>query len=287
MNNLNDKSYNADLTIVVNTCDSYSDVLSLFFAAFFEHWPNCGFDVVINTEKNSYVNYPANIHNYKPGKFNSWGDRLLQTLESINTEFVLVLYDDFILEKDIDETEIKAIIDFMKLNSSAAVFYLVNTSLPYNMLGDTTEKFVELLDYSDFKLNSFPAVWRRTDLMKYTGRNDNPWAWEVFGSYRTYNDGKKFYSLTSASDDIYHYDYSRGGAIYRGKWVKSVVLSKFTKYKLNIDTSLRGFSDDSYSQPRSLFWKVKFLLIGFKMVGFKSLKFIPRYIKAKYNALKK
>lgn len=277
---------NTELTIVINTCDSYSDVLSLFFAAFSEYWKNCTFEVVINTEKNSHHHYPARTHNYKIGEFNSWGDRFLQTLQAVKSEFVMVVYDDFILEDFVDERQIEHVVNLMKKDQAAAVYYLVNTHLPIVKSNLSGNIFSEIVDRSDFKLNSFPSIWRKTDLSNYIGRNDNPWAWEVFGSYRTFNDGKKFYSLNAGVKDIYSYNYTKGGAIYRGKWVKSVVLNKLEKYRLNIDTGIRGFSEDAGSEARDFSWKINFMLIGFKMIGFKSLRFIPRYIKAKYNARK-
>ncbi|MGU5766954.1 hypothetical protein [Aeromonas allosaccharophila] len=276
-------SCNSDLTIVINTCDSYSDVLSLFFAAFSEYWPNCSFEVVINTEKNSHDCYPARTHNYKIREFNSWGDRFIQTLQTVKSEFVMVVYDDFILENFVDERQIKYILELMKKDPAAAVYYLVNTNLPIVKSNLSGNIFSEIIDDCDFRLNSFPAIWRRADLSNYTGRYDNPWAWEVFGSYRTFNDGKKFYSLNTSGKDIYPYNYTKGGAIYRGKWVHSVVYNKLEKYQLNIDTDLRGFSENSASEKRDFAWKINFMLIGFKMVGFKSLNFIPRYIKAKFN----
>ena len=284
MNLKQKNNFNSDLTVIVNTCDAYSDVLSLFFEAFYEYWPSCSFEVVVNTENNLHDNYPVRVHNYKPSKFNSWGDRLLQTLQTVQSEYVLVVYDDFILEDYIDEKRINSILDLMKKEADAAVYYLINTNSPMDKLNSFVDTFSKISDYSDYKLNSAPAIWRKSDLINYTGNHDNPWAWEVFGTYRTFNDGKHFYSLNSNANDLYPYDYTKGGAIYRGKWVKSVVFEKLQKYQLNIDTGLRGFSDDAVCEARNFAWKLNFIRIGFKMVGFKSLYFIPRYLKAKYNA---
>ncbi|EEY97963.1 hypothetical protein VOA_002981 [Vibrio sp. RC586] len=286
MNLKNKSDLNSELTVIINTCDSYSDVLSLFFASFSEYWPNCSFEVIVNTENNLHDNYPAIIHNYKPEGFNTWGDRFLKTLEDVRSEFVLVVYDDFILEDYINERDLISIVDFMKADPSVAVYYLINTNSPMTKINKFDNRFSEIIDYSDYKLNSAPAIWRKSDLIRYTGNHDNPWAWEVFGSYRTFNDGKKFYSLNINGSDLYPYNYTKGGAIYRGKWVRAVVLDKIEKFKLDIDVSLRGFSEDAISEARSIAWKINFICLGFKMVGFKSLNFIPRYFKAKYCAKK-
>ncbi|MEA9417315.1 hypothetical protein VCX22_07290 [Aeromonas caviae] len=272
-----------DLTIVVNTCDLYSDVLELFFAAFKEYWPNCQYPIVINSEKNYYPQYDGvQTHIYKSNNNGSWGGRLLQVLNNIKSEFVLMLYDDFILENMVKINEIEDSILLLKRDVKVAALYLVNTSLPSEK--STYEQFEIVNDYIDFRLNSSPAIWRRSKLITYTGEHDNPWAWEVFGSYRTYGDEALFYTLTHTTTDIYPYNYKKGGAIYRGRWVKDVVENKFKKYQLNIDPQIRGYSEDVADESRSLKWKVNFIWTGYQMVGLKVLLFAVRYIKRKLHA---
>lgn len=264
------------LTIVVNTCDAYNDVLSLFFAAFKEYWQDCPYDIVINSELLEYSEYPAKTNNYNGRE---WGGRLLSTLNGIKTEYILMLYDDFILEDFVSNEKIKKICDLLDKDDNSAVVYLIDTKSQGCLLSGLN---LTLLDNNiDYRLNSAPAIWRRTDLIRYTGLYDNPWAWEVFGSYRTYKENKNFYSISSKNDDIYPYNYNKGGAIYRGKWVEEIVKDKVNKYQLPLDLSERGFSSDLEPEKRSLSWKVNFMKIGFKMVGFKAFIFIYRYVKAK------
>ena len=270
------------LTIVINTCDLYSDVLELFFAAFKEFWPNCPYSIVINSETNNYQQYDfASTHLYSLRKHNSWGERLLQTLKAINSEYVLMLYDDFILESMVNTNKIKSLIDLLENNERASVVYLIHTSLP--SISSEFDGLDIVCDNIEYRLNSSPAIWRRNKLIEYTGEFDNPWAWEVFGSYRTFNDGAVFYTLNDRSSDIYSYNYKKGGAIYRGRWVKEVIEDKFKKYMIDIDPNKRGYSENATTEARSLIWKVKFMYLGYKMVGMKSLRFLGNYIKVKIN----
>lgn len=285
MSNHCDSSMPSPLTIVVNTCDSYADVLSLFFAAFQEYWPSCPYPVVINSESKKYTCYAAQTHIYgPPGAKDRWGDRLITTLNSIDTEFVLMLYDDFVLEERVYDSRIAEAIDFLSLIKNAAVAYLINTSLKTKS-EVTHSRFARVHDTADYRLNSSPAIWRRELLIGYTGVIDNPWAWEVFGSYRTYGDGKAFYTLRQGEEDIYKFNRSKGGAIYRGKWVREVVAGKFEKYHLGIDEAVRGFSADNIYEARSWMWKAKFLVLGFRMVGIKSTLFVFSYFRIKLNSV--
>jgi hypothetical protein len=133
-------------------------------------------------------------------------------------------------------------------------------------------------------MNSCPAIWRRRDLLSFTGKWDNPWAWEFFGSYRSVSQKKKFYTLNDNYPNIISYNHVKGGAIYRGKWVKEVVESKILKYKLNINLNIRGFSDSILYEKRSIFWKINFFIIGFKMIGFKII--VPLFKYFRTNLLK-
>jgi hypothetical protein len=274
---------NHDLTVVVNTCDAYHDVLAIFFHALRDYWPDCPYPVVINTESNMH-DYPALVHNHRSKNgVDDWGERLRSTLSSIDSKFVLMLYDDFILDATVSNQRVQAALELLQSQAHTAVIYLINTSRPLQWMS-SDDVFIPLQDEVDYRLNSAPAIWRKQTLMDYTSAGDTPWAWEVFGTYKTWGDGRLFYSLNPCQTDIYSYNYKKGGAIYRGKWVKEVVEQVAQKYPLGIDWSLRGFASDTILEKRTFIWKLRFMQTGFRMVGFKALFFLVSYIKQKRHA---
>jgi hypothetical protein len=238
--------------------------------------------VVINTESRAY-SHPARIHHHSsPSGTDDWGARLLATLSTIDSEFVMMLYDDFILDAPVVRERVDEALDLLRTQPSAVVTYLIDTALPLSS-NDTDEVFVPLKEQVDYCLNSAPAIWRKQALMDYTKAGDTPWAWEVFGTYRTWGDGRVFYSLNPKQVDIYPYNHNKGGAIYRGKWVREVVELVEQKYPLSIDWTVRGFSSDTVFENRSLMWKLRFMQTGFRMVGFKALNFVSGYVRAKLH----
>ena len=270
------------ITIIVNTCDAYQDVLQLFLCALNEYWRECDCRIIINTESNRYDFNDSRICVFNYCKYSGtdrWGDRVRNVLKSIDSEFVLMLYDDFILENHIDLKGLYKAIDLLLIENKASAIYLINTALPIEK--DDRHLFLRVKEKSDFIVNSAPAIWRKKDLMSYIGENDNPWAWEVFGSYRAFSRDNIFYTLNPKNLDIFPYNYKKGGAIYRGKWVKDVVDGKFQKYNLNIDPTVRGFINLEELAPRNFRWKLDFMLTGFNMVGVKAFYFIFRYLKIK------
>lgn len=193
-----------------------------------------------------------------------------------------MLYDDFILDAPVSQERVLQGLRLLQAQPSAVVTYLINTALPLSRTG-TDDIFVPIKDRVDYRLNSAPSIWRKQALMDYTEVGDTPWAWEVFGTYRTWGDGRVFYSLNPKQQDIYPYNHNKGGAIYRGKWVREVVEQVIGRYTLNIDWTLRGFSTDTMIEKRSFPWQLRFMQTGFRMVGFKALNFIISYVREKIN----
>ena len=275
------------LTILINSCDAYSDVWPFFFSALNEYWPHRELQAVLNTEhKKPKLGENFIVNNFKGN--GSWGLRLKESLKKINTDYVLCVYDDFILEDFIDESELSKILLKMDSDRDIAVVYLINLGLETkkntSLMCDREKgnKYGLLEDQVNYRLNSAPAIWRRMDLLHYTGEFDNPWAWEAFGTYRTFGDKKKFYCPLEKEEAIYKYNGKKGGAIYRGKWVKEVVFDKAKKYKINTDFSIRGFSSETKFEKRTLSWKINFILLGYKMIGFRILKFLKNELKRKF-----
>lgn len=277
-----------DNIVVVNTCDAYEDVWELFFCALRDRWPECKYKVVLNTERKQKApnNSNVKIHNFnsKNGK-DKWGLRLKQTLSACESKFVLMLYDDFILEDRVDQEKISNCIKWLDKNPDVAVFYFSNIPINKNYSDNRFEGFELIPRRGEYKLNSAPAIWRREKLMEFIEDNDNPWAWELFGSYRTYNSADLFYCAKKGYEDIYPYNYAMGGAIYRGKWVGEIVLPLIKKYNLQIDINKRGLADGAQqNNKRSLLWKVQFFLLGFKMIKFGVFLYAYRILKKKLSA---
>ncbi len=273
----------SDMIVVVNTCDAYEDVWELFFRAFREYWPECKYEIVLNTEsvQRSFRDHNLRIHNWVSATGRDlWGMRLRQALGACDSEYVLMLYDDYVLDGPVDHQEIEKCIQWLMGNPWIAVFYLIN--IPGNKDDVETDfaGFELLPQRGDFKLNSAPAVWRRETLMNFVGDHDDPWTWEYFGSHRTYGSAFQFYCAQAKNQGIFPYSHETGGAIYRGKWVEKVVLPKMMKYGLKIDTAKRGVSDWPPAKgKRTLLWKLRFFLRGFRMIGFGAFVFAYRLIR--------
>ena len=253
-----------DYCLLVNSCDKYSDVWPLFLYALDEYF-DTDIKVYINTETINHIDYSFDKLNINFLNFNesNWGSRLKNSLNSIQEKYVINLFDDYILESEVDLTKINEFISILESMDKLAAIYLNAVSLRYHE--DIDNKKLRILrDLCEYKVNSAPAIWNRKFLIELTHDLDTPWSWEVFGTYRTFRTDFKFLSVNSVTNNIFNYDFKKGGAIYRGKWVESVVSEKIKKYDLKIDLHYRGLSAESSHESRKLLWKLKFIFLGFK-----------------------
>jgi len=272
-------SYNFDeVTILVNSSDGYSDVIPLFESAFNEYWPENQSNIVINYESSPLLAYTEEEKAKK-----TWGARFLDIVNTIETDFILLLFDDFILESKIDEQRILAALEVLVNDPKGSVFFINAASLREH-IDEPQEDYRILKDHADYKINSVPALWRREHLLNFTSKFDSPWSWEVFGTVRTWGSKLNFYSMSSQENNIFNYDYSRGGAIYRGKWVKPVVEDKIIKYNLDLDISDRGFVTKTERVKRPWSWKLNFLYIGFLSLRFRMFKFLLKAFLEKFES---
>lgn len=269
-----------EYSILVNSCDAYSDVWPLFFEALKLYWPkSSNLNIYLNCESVKKINdFDVIFLNFKNNSKDQWGQRFIHALNKIDDDFLLILLDDYILEDYIDEAKLDESLCVLKNNTDIAACYLTKTAVKSSQ---TVAGFCKLDDYENYRLNTGPALWRKTHLLSLLKNVDNPWAWEVFGSYRTFGANINF--IEPLEKDIYKYASLQGGAIYRGKWVRSVVekISSKTNIKIDAEFEKRGFSDELVFEKRSIGWKLNFMILGFRMVGWKIIYFLSFYIKRK------
>jgi hypothetical protein len=275
------------VVIVVNSCDAYSDLWDLFFLCMSDYWGGCEYPIILNTESKCYtlpvgMNFVVRVHQYASGSTDHWGARLISTLGDTGAEFAIVLYDDFFLNAPVNQERIKDLLDLMSCTPDIDVIYL--TKLLGVEKGSAREDGLAVVDpTADYRLNSSPAIWRKDALIKFTGRKDNPWAWEYFGSYRTFRERSIFLAIADSGCDVYPYDYRKGGAIYRGKWVMEVINPIIEKHDLILNLEGRGTVGSAVFPKRGFAWKFSFLATGIQMIGYQIFYAIYRIFRRKLS----
>ena len=231
-------------TILICSCDNYSDLWDPFFKLFDFYWSDCPVDIVLNTESKAYHYNNLDIHCfsfYNEGKNIDYGKRMKEHLRKIKTPYVLILMDDFFFRKNVKTDEIEKVVNWLDNDSKAVVFNLFPLKDEYNQPSKKYPGYDLRPVYGNYKFNFQPSVWRTDYLLKSWKNTDTPWSWELYGNMRSFSPKYNFYVISNETDCPFDYGYRyEGMGVYHGKWVVDTVDDLFKKHGINIDYSVRG-----------------------------------------------
>lgn len=229
---------------MMSTCDKYEDVWELFFWFFKKQWHNCPYDFYMVTETKKYSDEYLNIKmiNYNS---NSWSVRLKAALKRIDTEFVILLLEDFFLQEAVLQDEIERCLELMKNDNKISVIDFEQDEKSYGLPYPSNNNYCERNIKSMYFLNCQASIWRRKDLIRFLSPYEDPWQFEIFGSQRVKIYNKRFL-LHCNGNKVFTYDADpvTGYGCHGGKWLKSNV-SLFKRFGIEYDFSNFGFCEES------------------------------------------
>lgn len=228
------------ITILVCTCDSYEDLWLPFFKLLDTYWEDCNLKIILNTETKSYSYNNLDIKSFPASKDEIYGERILRNLQEVKTEYTLLLLDDFFLRRKVDENKLSKFLEIMDNDKSIPVIYFTKQIL--NQSEQCKYKGLEKLkNHAMYRLNMQAGLWRTDALKNYWNPIDNPWLWEIFANYTTFDTDVDFLQIANDEDSPFYYGYNPDGmGVFRGKWVYEDVKPLFDKHDINIDYSIRG-----------------------------------------------
>ncbi|MCI8485326.1 MAG: hypothetical protein HFH41_13460 [Lachnospiraceae bacterium] len=259
------------LTILFCTCDAYEDLWFPFFTLLKKNWEHCPYQIVINTESKNYQFEGLNIKTINCEKTVSYGQRMLHVLHQIETEYILIMLDDFFIRREVNQKEIEKIICWMDQDSKIASFtFGGNTS--WSKKSKRYDGYFKMNRIRPYKLVLQAGVWRTETFQHYWDESDDPWTWELFVNYLTFRENYKFYTVASHEKAPITYGYKGGeyGAmgVYRGKWVKDDVEPLFQANNIQIDYNIRGVYSPQEEQKRYSA-SLRLLKYSIKRIGWK------------------
>jgi len=270
--------------ILINTCDSYLDVLEIQLELLEKHgyFDQSGIKVYINTETKTLEKYSdhGTIIFHKNG-FKAWGERVRSSLKVIECAYVLCLFDDYFPETNFDKNAYLDLLDVVNLKNMDCC-YLAPLLEQKNEDCEGDHALFKINDLRPYRLNSMVAIWSKATLLSVLKDHDDPWSWEAFGGYRTEARHLKIWSVSNESPFHYVYSFQTGGAVYRGGWALSVLDRLGLLLHPVIMTSDRPIYKTLDNTSRNIIWKIKFLAKGFLISKSGVFKFIFSSLRTKY-----
>ncbi len=210
---------NNSCVMIFSTCNEYSFIWKYFFASFEKYWPEFDMPIVSTASQNfDYGKY--HVRGTPEGKDTSFSGRLIETLKSIDCEFVLFNLDDFILNRRIDNHFMSHALSIM-INNPKIKHITLHDEISDKEYGksDFDEYFCIKKNNVRYSVTAQVGFWRKDYLLKILRHKESAWGFEKFGSgrQRIYR-GKFLYRKDKYKDSYY---YTVGGVLHRGKLINS------------------------------------------------------------------
>lgn len=191
---------NADITLVVSSCDKYADAWYPYFELLKKYWPDRPEKVCLITETKDYACDGLDIKVFNYDESLTWSERLYNTLAEITTKYIIFSLEDFFLLDYVKQERIDECYHWMEENPEIAVCRLVPSDNP-NLKKTEHYKDFYIADNSvGYRLDTQIALWNRETLMSFIDLSENPWGFEETGTQRIMDTKKIF--LWHHSEDL-------------------------------------------------------------------------------------
>jgi hypothetical protein len=179
------------LSLVVLSCDAYADIWPTFFALLSRNWPDCPFHVYLGT--NHLTCAEPSVETIQTGDDQGWADSARRVVESVETPYVLLLLEDFLLRRTVDsEAVIGRFRDLRRLRGG----YLRLKPFPKpDVPLARFPKVGEIRPGAPWRAALQAAIWKRDTFLDLLVKEETAWEMEVFGSRRSDLLEEGFYSV--------------------------------------------------------------------------------------------
>lgn len=167
-----------DCTVLVASCDRYADLLPPFSILWRKYWGDCPFETALVTESPPAENLCFD-RIVACGPDGNWCSRLVTALTQIQTRYVILLCDDYYLDRPVDTALILKRLDQAKRFDAVNVRMIPNpvTKIPYR------EDLREYRKNTAYCIATQAGIWNREFLLKLATGKASIWEFERYGSF--------------------------------------------------------------------------------------------------------
>ena len=212
-------------SVIVSSCDAYSDLWPFFFHFFEKQWPQAPRPLYLVSNFQRFDHPEVNTLAVGPDR--SWGETIHAALEKIPSEFVAFLLDDFFLDQAVPAGWMEGLVS--QLEQAGGDF----VSLSHVAVGGAALSAGSWLSPIRGRMEcpGFHAgVFRRSYLMKLASAAENIWRTEALMRDDALDPSFKQFSLTDSSP--FHLTYVES---VRGRFWKPNGLAYLNQHGLKPD----------------------------------------------------
>jgi len=213
--------------VLVVSCDRYRDLWEPFFALFWRYWPDCPFPVFLGS--NFATHSDARVKSLTAGEDQSWSRNLRYFLDAIDSEYVLLLLEDFFLNRPVVT---RTIIEH--LNALHALRGTMLRLYPHPRPNIRLREFgsIGLIhNAAPYRVSTQPAVWNRKELLGLLRDSESAWEFEVQGTIRSQAKADGYFGSYRPIVPYCH-------VVERGMWFRSAA-RRYKQQAIGCDFTVR------------------------------------------------
>ncbi len=195
------------IAFVVLSCDKYSDLWPVFFATFFDYWPDCPFQVYLVANQKKYPD--KRVITLLSGEDADWSSSLKRAILPLKEETLFLFYEDAFLKERVSSEKLKA-----------HILFFFEKNLDYLRLRPApkpdekcTHMYGRISEAAIYRVSLFSALCKKSVLLDLLKEGESAWEFEMKGTLRSYK-YRAFYSTYRPFFMIIH-------GVERGKWINS------------------------------------------------------------------
>jgi hypothetical protein len=186
---MEDSAYINNLSILIVSCDRYSDIWPYFFSLFHKYWTDCPWKIFLGTNHIEYSD--PRVYSLRVGDDVSWADGARKMVEHLPTDYFLLLLEDFFIQNDVAT---KSIVDCLRT--------LMNLQGGYLRLRPFPKPDANIAEYSNigaididapYRLALQAAIWKKEVFLRLVKSGETAWEMELKGTERSRNISEGFY----------------------------------------------------------------------------------------------
>lgn len=170
------------MSILICSSDKYKSLWNLHFDFLNKYWSDCPYPVYLGTNSLKFEKIKTLVARGNRNRL-TWSSYLLEWLNQIETEYVLLTLDDFILRRQVISSEINDCLDFV-INNNIDCLRLVPRPFPFYR-DNEKRLFGRYDERMPFFLSLQASIWKKNTLLSLIVEDESIWEFEMYGSSRS------------------------------------------------------------------------------------------------------
>lgn len=167
------------LTLMIQTCDAFSDLWEPHFQLLTENWPDRPVRTLLVTDSPTEAVFPS-VEVLSTGAGMHMPARLAAVLPQVETEYILLTLDDYFPIHPISTQKLDRLVEIM---DAEKLDYIRLFSTPNSFRKAAHKGLYEIDLREDYAVNLYPGLWRKAFLVQTLMPETDIWTYEVSLTY--------------------------------------------------------------------------------------------------------